>query len=66
MGDALPVYVIIKTVKDKKYLNIVDISVNEKGKRCQKLIKSYGNLDKALENAPDIVNKLKQKLNRDF
>ena len=61
----MPIYVITKTVKDKKYLNVVNITVDAKGKRKQKLIKSYGNLDKALENDPDIVNKLKQKYHCD-
>ena len=61
----MPVYVITKTVKDNKYLYVVDITVNKDGKRSQKLIKSYGNLEKAKQSDPDIVEKLKQKYHCD-
>lgn len=59
----MPKFITIRTCKGKRYVSVVENfyeEVNGKKIKKQRTIKSLGNLDKLLEDDPNILEKLKQ------
>lgn len=53
----------VKSSRGQRYLHVVEVTKGTDGKRHQKIIKTYGNYDKAIAADPDIVSKLKAEYN---